>query len=52
MVVELPAQALAEHVIAITVEGEHREAAEAFLALLLGEGRRALEEAGFGVPPG
>jgi molybdate transport system substrate-binding protein len=49
--IELPAQALAEHVIAIAVESEHREAADAFVELLLGEeGRRALEEAGFGLP--
>jgi molybdate transport system substrate-binding protein len=51
--IELPAQALAEHVIAIAVESEHREAADAFVELVLSEeGRRALEEAGFGVPPG
>jgi molybdate transport system substrate-binding protein len=49
--IELPAQALAEHVIAIAVESEHREAADAFVELVLGEeGRRALQEAGFGVP--
>jgi molybdate transport system substrate-binding protein len=51
--IELPAQALAEHVIAIAVESEHRQAADAFVELVLSdEGRRALEEAGFGVPAG
>ena len=50
--IELPAQPLAEHVIAIAVESEHREAADAFVELLLSEeGRRALEKAGFGLPP-
>jgi ABC-type molybdate transport system substrate-binding protein len=40
-------------VIAIAVESEHREAADAFVELVLSEeGRRALEEAGFGVPAG
>ena len=51
--IELPAQALPQHVIALAVEGEHREAAEALVEVLLGEeGRRALEEAGFGLPTG
>jgi molybdate transport system substrate-binding protein len=49
--IELPAQPLAEHVLAIAVESEHREAADAFVALVLGDGgRQALEEAGFGLP--
>jgi molybdate transport system substrate-binding protein len=51
--IELPAQALAQYEIALVVEGEHREAAEAFVQLVLGpEGRQALEAAGFGLPPG
>ena len=49
--IELPAQALVEYPIAIVGATENREAAEAFVALVLGDdGRKALEDAGFGVP--
>lgn len=51
--IELPeeAQAGVEYPIAVVVDTGHRDAAEAFVALVLGEdGRRALEDAGFGVP--
>jgi molybdate transport system substrate-binding protein len=45
------AQAVVEYPIAIVVDTENAEAAEAFVALVLGEdGRQALEDAGFGVP--
>lgn len=50
--IELPAQALVEYPIAVSNLSDEFEAAEAFVELLLGEqGRAALEEAGFGVPP-
>ncbi len=50
--IELPAQALAEYLLAITTSSENRPAAEAFVELVLGEqGRAALEEADFGLPP-
>ena len=49
--VELPAQPLVEYPIAVLTESENAEAAEAFVELVLSEeGRRALQEAGFGVP--
>ena len=51
--IELPeeAQAVVEYPIAVVVDTEHHDDAEAFVALVLGEdGRRALEDAGFGVP--
>jgi molybdate transport system substrate-binding protein len=50
---ELPedAQAEVEYPIAVVSNTENREAAEAFVELVLGEdGRQALENAGFGVP--
>jgi molybdate transport system substrate-binding protein len=51
--IELPddAQAVVEYPIAVVAGTENREAAAAFVELVLGdEGRRALEDAGFGVP--
>ena len=51
--IELPedAQAEVEYPIAVVSDTENREAAETFVALVLGEdGRQALENAGFGVP--
>jgi molybdate transport system substrate-binding protein len=51
--IELPeeAQAEVEYPIAVVSDTENREAAEAFVELVLGEdGRGALENAGFGVP--
>ena len=51
--IELPPEAQAEvlYPIAVVVGAEHREEAERFIELLLGErGRAALLEAGFGVP--
>lgn len=49
--IELPAQPLVEYPIAVVTETENPEAAEAFVELVLSEGgRRALQEAGFGVP--
>jgi molybdate transport system substrate-binding protein len=49
--IELPAQPLVEYPIAVVTESENAEAAEAFVELVLSEeGRRALQEAGFGVP--
>ena len=49
--IELPAQPLVEYPIAVVTEPENAEAADAFVELVLGEeGRRALQEAGFGVP--
>ncbi len=51
--IELPedAQAEVEYPIAVVSNTENREAAEAFVELVLGEdGRQALENAGFGVP--
>lgn len=51
LAIELPAQALAQYPIGIVAETGNREAAEAFVALVLGEkGRQALEDAGFGLP--
>ena len=51
-VIELPAQALAEYPIAASNLSDDYEAAEAFVQLVLGDqGRQALEDAGFGVPP-
>ena len=51
-VIELPVQALVEYPISATTRSENYEEAEAFIALVLGEqGRQALEDAGFGVPP-
>lgn len=49
--IELPAQALAQYPIGIVAETGNREAAEAFVALVLGEkGRQALRDAGFSLP--
>jgi molybdate transport system substrate-binding protein len=51
--IDLPddAQAVVEYPIAVVAGTENRDAAEAFIELVLGEdGRQALEDAGFGVP--
>jgi molybdate transport system substrate-binding protein len=51
--IELPdeAQAVVEYPISVVAATENRDAAEAFVELVLGEdGREALEDAGFGVP--
>jgi len=51
--IELPAEAQAEvrYPVAVVAGTEHRQAAEAFVDLLLSEeGRRVLREAGFGLP--
>jgi len=49
--IELPAQPLIEYPMGIVTDSENRAAADAFIELVLGEqGRRALEDAGFGVP--
>jgi molybdate transport system substrate-binding protein len=51
--IELPedAQAVVEYPIAVVRDSENREAADAFVGLVLSdEGRQALEDAGFGLP--
>jgi molybdate transport system substrate-binding protein len=51
-VIDLPAQVLAEYLVAPSTTSERYDAAEAFVQLLLSDrGRQALEEAGFALPP-
>jgi molybdate transport system substrate-binding protein len=51
-VIELPAQALPEYLFSATASTEQGPDVEAFIELVLGaDGRQALQEAGFGLPP-